>query len=1311
MDNCVNIPQHSGIPLLYKGVFSTRLNTKRKGTYGHYLNKLYHINFLGIGTYRATIEHDILHAVIVRHSSLTERVDDYLATPDKYSESLILESLGGNPVHAQRLDVVSPASVLGLVSSELKRLASVMNEIRSNKVAHIGNEAEQHLMKNLNDLKEAGILEVVDLEKRLFEADLPILSAGKVEGKRASFMYGMAGIAKIRMAEELLNRELAKHNLRSNTILIADPNVTAEITRQADILVEVLGTIERWSKKALVNYLPELARMSDREVALAHYLLVNEDSEYSKIVHDAYREILQGNSVSYRTVLEVIEELQRNVLRKGEENGELAAVRYVLKQMREESSLEFDRNVIRAGQEIEEKVQGTKVHPTTVEIKFDHEVKAEDTKTYLSLLDKLYYDFVRFSKQAEELEPKFYGIGEYGNDAVILDSLFGRDSVNRDNTHVLEELHFIKYDNKRFTELFTEHGELWNIDSPVFSDTQDEFIFAELTSEEEPITFVPDEDIFSEIVGPEVELTETFEVELFGELVSESEPLVPSYSMEMWGELVSEDDVLAPSVYQEMWGELANDPEVQRPETDQLVIGVKLFPDVGMEDTDYDIAVLSCSGPPDLKYRRRPDLEPDPEPEDPLFEWVCTEGYVCDDWLIVPLKDFNFENPDMDGFYDPVTWEPYFPTGHTDDNGDPYVLPPYSVLNEPISNGADVGGKEPMAINPCNLYSFIEYIVKIYDAYKTRFQGSTPIDTISRVMNMLYEQVEKLVAEWDESKEYTPDELWRIYRFIRWMALGITNRFYRVKIVYTYGDFVEQFEVYPFSELIRTEGSSRKYVPGYGWVLEGHPVVQTEQNKAYLDFELPKKTRSSTISFEVGNVVPDRPPEILPGGILFSENFEGLPDNFKIKGDGWVPVPTQGGTGLGVENPARVKTYRTNTFNVPTNAQTPAIQFTYGIDTNMETNLLLKRTDGTVVWRSVGVTQYSNIRLNNVAPGDYYFEVRVPQAEGNNMAEILFSAQQIQTEWRKVGYQTQWVVEGNVIYEDENTPEIAMVINPQWVQDSEYEFEVEFKTEDIPENYGLIDWIGVVLNYRDPNNYYAFGTWSHLDPQNPGGLLKVVNGQQQGSPWSPTWTINPDFRFQLGRWHKLRAVVRGNRFTIYIDGRQYLNVTDPSGWGHGASGLMAFSNPKSSFRNAKYRGKPRFDAYIDNVIVDAPAIVIPVEKPKYAIDFYLDNDSVPRVKDYSAETKRAYSFPILEGEHEAKWVFKKIGTETSESQDASFVDNIVVKGMKVVGAEVVEEFIGCGGHMAVKLLIENLLEYYRRHHQGCKGERNIWIIE
>ncbi|MGG1263858.1 hypothetical protein [Brevibacillus laterosporus] len=828
-------------------------------------------------------------------------------------------------------------------------------------------------------------------------------------------------------------------------------------------------------------------------------------------------------------------------------------------------------------------------------------------------------------------------------------------------------------------------GELTSVDIPLMPQLSNELILGELTNSQQVLSQYIEPDTQGEITNSNSTLQVDFEIEHWGELVNLTKPLVPEFDNEVWGELYNESTNLQPEKNEDSWGELT------------LI-------DKAIVQDDYKIAVLGCTDPK-LKYRRRPDLEPDKKPDDPLFEWICTEGYVCDDWLIVPLKDFNFEHPEINGFYDPLTFEPYFPTGQEDENGDPYVLPPYSILNEPLSNGVDVGGKFPMTIDPCNLYSFIQYIVKIYDAYKGRFHASTPIDTISRVMNMIFEQVQKLISEWDETKGYTPDELWRVYRFIRWMALGITNRFYRVKIEYTYGDFIERFEAYPFTPMLKTEGASRKTVSQYGWVLEGHPILPTLQNNASMKFKVPKKTKTSTISFELGNLLPNRPDELIQGGVLFKEDFEGVPDEYRLRGNGWVPVQTQSGSSLGIEDPARAMTYKTSMFNVSENAKNPFAHFNYGIETNMDTQLELKKSDGTVVWRSSGNTSYGLAKIDPIPKGDFYFEVKVPQSESNILQQITFSADQIQKEWKKAGYITEWKVVGDTIYEEENTDGYAIVVNEQWIQDNDYEFEFEFYTKEYSNLYWAYDWLGGVFNYKDPDNYYRIGTWSDLDGYNS-GIEKIENGQR-----TKMWEFDDLFLWKFDTWHKMRIKVQGNRFQVWIDGKQYFNITDSSGWGYGASGLSAFSNPFSTFRQAKYKGKPRFNAFVDNVVLESPQMYVPVNKPKYLIDFYLGDENKPRIPDYLGAGKRAFSFPIVAGEHNVRWVFKKQGEERSTPQDASFIDNINIKGIKVVGAKVVEEFNSCGGHLAVKLLIENLLEYYRRHHQGCKGERNIWIIE
>jgi hypothetical protein len=1302
----VTNPQPSGSPLnlLYKGVFSTRLSVKNKSQYGHYLDKLYQVQFLGIGTHKGEVFHDIIDAVVLKHKSIGGQVELFRATRDKYNESIVLEALGGAPrelqteLYKELLAVPKKgtlADMLGLTDANKSSIKTDVDIV----------DAHGNVLRSV---------EVLSLDS--------FLKLGK-EGKEGR-EFGIADKVKVAMSARLLETVVAESPVSDNAMILTDMDSVGRLLRKADVAAEAAYMAERFAKQMLEETLP-VAGLSSREVSLAHYILYTENPEYKKIIDSALLRYVNASEVGNQFVTDTVYSLGKELVNKFKvDDTYQAAERFADEVALALNDFQFVGRVKEAVEHLTSSLDVGSKSVNHARIDFDHELRAEDSKGLEAFLNLLYEDFKAFHQKGDVLEPSSFGGVPIGKDALIVEHLLGDDALHN-RTGELADYYLGSPGTASAVELnYDKHAEMWS-DIPVFAgDSRDEELFGELANisttlapdfgedvlgelantSSNLVPYLVDELVAAELTSEDSALFYDAEEPIFGELTSVPNVLTPEREPELWGELTSEESQFSVTVEQEVLGDLVNEATEFKPEIYFETFGTLIPTDEGIVQREYEIAVLGCANP-NLKYRRRPPLEPDKKPEDPLFEWVCTEGYVCDDWLIVPLKDFNFENADQDGFFDPVTLEPYFPTGQTDNDGDPYVLPPYSILNEPISNGVDVGGKEPMAIDPCNLYSFIQYVVKIYDAYKTRFQASNPIDTVSRVLNMLFEQVQKLIAEWDETKGYTPDELWRIYRFIRWMALGITNRFYRVKIEYTYGDFAERFEVYPFTDMITTEGASRKLVAPYGWVMEGHPLLDTLQNKVMFQFKLPQKTKSSTISFEMGNVVPDRPDEQQTGGVLFQENFEGLSTNFKLNGSGWVPVPTQSGTGLGIEDPAQARTYKTSSFNVPVNAVNALVKFNYGIDTNMDTRLTLKRSNGAVVWQSSGVVPYGYAQINPIAAGDYYFEVAVPQAESSQLREIVFDAQKIQDEWKKVGYITEWKVVGDTIYEEENTMGYAMVVNEQWLQDNDYEFEFEFYTKEDPSLYWAYDWLGGVFNYKDPNNYYRIGTWSDLDKYNS-GIEKIVNGGvvQQ-------WKFNELFLWKFNTWHKMKIKVQGNHFQVWIDGKQYFDIVDNAGWGYGASGLAAFSNPFSTFRRAKYRGKPRFHAFIDNVIVEADSIVVPVSKPKYAIDFYLDNDTTPRISDYSDESKRAYSFPIMEGEHKAKWVFKKIGDARSIAADASFIDNIVVTGMKAVDAKVVEEFIGCGGHLAVKLLIENLLEYYRRHHQGCKGERNIWIIE
>ncbi|QNR70417.1 hypothetical protein IAQ67_29125 (plasmid) [Paenibacillus peoriae] len=1319
-------PQPSSpLNLLYKGVFSTRIGSNSKSKVGQYLDKLYQIKFLGIGTLDGAVMPGIVDAVMVRLTSVDGLSQTYTATrKEKKNESIVLEELAGKA--EEKKAVVSGS-----------KLATKPKDLPSN------------------------VLDSYSKAKNIREAEIDVgVAADQIrEFDQLLYVLSQAVLRQVQDTDEELYKRLdqIKDGLADDETLDGKRHVRESISEHIDLVLQ----------KALegqTDNLQESTKPADEGGFLP------ENQAYS-LIRDVLLE--KGFDAHYmeNKQAKVDEEIQLRKGAEGETGSSMNMDDAVVREIDVLQTLEFQEETKNYAEVLSTSQGGKRLN---AEIKYEHDLVAEDSREYQAVLDALRagFDELLYGKAPEEgvAGEDILALAQGNRKAVasddqvifdrpiqtadLIDYLTGNESINSregltysfvgavkgskvthhsreeevignkliiTNTYVNNEYALGKIAPWKGHVLDSEHGEMSDLENSTLVYDPPIELLGEWVENKNPIVPAYDTELITAaVVDSEQTVTVDIPQELWGEYSDpDSTVLTPDSHLNVWGELTSQEVAMSFALDTELWGDMDGQEQQLSPElpievTGSITSGDSTFTDYDTES--YEIAVLGCSDNR-LTFRRRPDLKPDPKPEDPLFEWVCTEGYVCDDWLIVPLKDFNFENPDMEGFYDPVTLKPYFPTGKTDANGDPYVLPPYSILNEPLSNGVEVGGQHPMSIDPCNLYSFIEYIVKIYDAYKSRFRASTPIDSVSRVMNMLYDQVLKLISEWDKTKGYGIDELWRIYRFIRWIALGITNRFYRIKLVYTYGDFVEQFEAYPFSESITTEGAIRKNVQTYGYVLEGHPIQASTENKASIEFKVPQKTHSTTISFELGNNTPDRPDNVKPGGIMFQENFEGAA--YQINGTGWVPVMTQAGTSLGIEHPAQARTYKTNTFAVLESYNRPHIKFNYGFDTNLETVLTLRKSNETAVWTSPSSADYSFADVT-VSTGEYYFEVTVPQPEGVGQTELSFTAQNIQDGWLKVGEQTLWEVKNNTIYEVANTGAIAMVINQQWKKDIKYTFEGEFMTSGGPT--GLEDWIGFIFNYRDPSNYYAVGSYGATSPYlNAGtksGVWKITNGQN--NPYEnvvPTWKIqNGNFTWDFNVWYKIKVEVDGNNFKVYLGKagstlQQVLSVTDSAGWGYGGSGLAAYSNPYSTFRNIKYYSEPRFNAFIDNVVVTADSLQVPVKKPKYLIDFYLEDEKKPRIANYSADGKRAFSFPILSGEHKGRWVFKKQGQESSIALDASFIDNIVIRGIKPVKVDVEEELIGCGGHLAVKLLIENLLEYYRRHHQGCKGDRNIWIIE
>jgi hypothetical protein len=774
----------------------------------------------------------------------------------------------------------------------------------------------------------------------------------------------------------------------------------------------------------------------------------------------------------------------------------------------------------------------------------------------------------------------------------------------------------------------------------------------------------------------------------------------------LYGELQDEPQSLNHMQEPEiLLGELTEKEQSHVHQPESNVLGVKTAAHTAITELEQETGVYALAESP-THFRRRPNLEKD-KIEYPEFEHIC-EHYVCEDWLQVPLRDFNYATGKE--FYDPGTFEPYYPTGEVDENDMPYILAPYSILHEPISEGMNVGGHQLMAINPCNLSDVIQYLIKVYDFMKGRFIASSPVDVMSRVLNMLYGEIEKLVEAWDDTKSYTPDEMWRIYRFVRWLAIGVTNRFYRLKLIYSFSDYVELLNGY-ISARLKVKGGVLRWAGNEaGNVINGHPYTLGEVNWVETEFEI-HPSQTSVISFDLGNIVPPRPEQQIPVDTFLSEDFDGSPAGYKVKGSGWVPVKHLSGYALAVENPAKVRTYSTDVITVPDDLRGVRLSFDYSFDTNMDSRLLVVKEGVTdPVWSSDGRAKLATA-VADLTPGRYRIQTNVPQSEGAGATRLQFSSANIQYLWLKYGYQ-KWDVEGDYIYVDENTP-MSMAVNPQWMKETEYTFECELTTRSVP-NYpeGYEDWIGMVFNFKDEANYYAVGlvTATNDDFQSKCGIWKVERGV--GAPNEvvpPKWTFqNPGLTVGFNQWRKLRVVVNGNRFQVYVDGVLQANVTDQYGWGGGSCGLATYSNPYSSWRGVSYIGKPRFDCFIDNVVIEAAYKLVQPPHPSYNIKFLLDEKVM---YSFSDNAKVSLSFPILKGRHKARWEFRKNSEYPDWGLDYSYLDNLRITNCIKSGATTEEEFIGCGGHLGAKLLIENLLEYYKRHHEACKGRRDIWIIE
>lgn len=841
---------------------------------------------------------------------------------------------------------------------------------------------------------------------------------------------------------------------------------------------------------------------------------------------------------------------------------------------------------------------------------------------------------------------------------------------------------------------------------------------------------------------------------------------------------------------------------------------------------------------PEIRFKHREPLEQDQGLTAPNFE-LNAESYLCDDYLQFPLKDFNHDNALL--FYD-ENFNPYYPTGELDENDNPYVLPPYTILNEPISNGVNVGGKQIIPINPLNLQEFILYLVRVYEQYKSRFAVDNPIYVMSKVMNMLFDKTKKLADEWNATKNYSVDELWRIYRFIRWMAIGVTTRYYRLKMEKTYGDTIEDFtdtnyiSTLTFNRVIVQQLNSNR-------VANGAQQQKDVNGQLTLQFDYPRKNYTSYLEFEIGNVVNERTDQVNDSGVIFLETF--AEQEVKVGGEGFNIDYLDNSYQLVLENPTTKKLYTTTLIDIDRKYYDIDISINYKYTSNMNSTVRLRNVDNSINTVLTKTNGYNNLTFYNLPSSSYYIEVTTPYEESENVAFRSLSNTDIYANWytfgdeetveeyyvrsqfsitnngvyreydhlrfdfsvphqavevlfyrlyngnrtlehtitwygdfkgnRQVLYRmipdatfydyvdhlnpavyhfnpnflnaegdweiaihpappdkysnyyifyslkttkmvnktNHWKLEsGNISYDNENSYILNYKADQSIINNTDYIFEGEFASitsGDFDQHF-----VGLIFGYQNENNFYMFGSY-RIDPSNPNsncnlGVWKITNGNYNITN-TPSLHSGMPFVQTNNTFYKVKIVANENEYQIYFEDELIMDFIDYDGWGYGAVGIANFTNNYSSYRNLKYN-KPSFIEFqIDNILINNGKYDTKVDKPNLLIDFYLDDTSNKKISDYNKNAKTKYSFPIIYGSHNATWVFRKTDNNVTLPSDFSYVDNIVIKESKVTGVKMTEEFIECGGHRSLKLLIDNLYEYYRRHHQGCKGKRDIWIYE
>lgn len=104
---------------------------------------------------------------------------------------------------------------------------------------------------------------------------------------------------------------------------------------------------------------------------------------------------------------------------------------------------------------------------------------------------------------------------------------------------------------------------------------------------------------------------------------------------------------------------------------------------------------------------------------------------------------------------------------------------------------------------------------------------------------------------------------------------------------------------------------------------------------------------------------------------------------------------------------------------------------------------------------------------------------------------------------------------------------------------------------------------GLIWRYQDLDNYYVV----RMNPiEENYRVYKVVGGRRKQLGSS-------DVKIPTGTWHTLRVVHEGNRIQCYVDGKEYLNVSDDTIKAGGKIGLWTKADAQTRFTDVKVSGK------------------------------------------------------------------------------------------------------------------------------------------